>query len=77
MWLGENFVEAICNISSMLIMYQKNTQTQVSLHQVSLLFMILLCMIGSREFHIEFIISIDVKWVYGINVLVISLIIKT
>ena len=61
MWLGENFVEAICNISSMLIMYQKNTQTQLSLHQVSLLFMILLCMIGSREFHIEFVISVRRK----------------
>ena len=61
MWLGENFVEAICNISSMLIMYQKNTQTQVSLHQVSLLFMILLCMIGSREFHIKFISSVRRK----------------
>ena len=61
MWLGENFVEAICNISSMLIMYQKNTQTQVSLHQVSLLFIILLCMIGSREFHKEFIMSIRGK----------------
>ena len=61
MWLGENFVKAICNISSMLIMYQKNTQTQVSLHQVSLLFIILLCMIGSREFHKEFIMSIRRK----------------
>ena len=49
MWLGENFVKAICNISSMLIMYQKNTQTQVSLHQVSLLFIMPLCMIGLRE----------------------------
>ena len=38
MWLGENFVEVICNISSMLIMYQEHTDTSIFTSSITIIY---------------------------------------
>ena len=38
MWLGENFVEVICNIPSMLIMYQEHTDTSIFTSSITIIY---------------------------------------